>query len=224
MKLVIRPILMIWMFAAPVWAQGFLWGVKGGVPLTTYFDTGAAFSPIAYSAGTRRYTVGASAERRIGHGLGLEVDALYHRFGYNSSVFLFVPTPSLSVFKTTTRGNSWDFPLLAKYRLGRRLSPFLDGGGVLRYVGPVRERGGGTVEDLFRGTTSAIVIDTSDPAELHKRFYPGLTAGSGVELRAGRLRVLPEVRYTHWMAHITGEHGPLLFTPHQVEALVGILF
>jgi hypothetical protein len=38
------------------------------------------------------------------------------------------------------------------------------------------------------------------PSELRKRFYPGLTVASGIEIGGGRPRVLPEFRYTRWLA------------------------
>ena len=161
--------------AAPVAAQHF--GVKIGVPLTAYFDTGRT-ATIEYSAATRRYTAGLSAEWRF-----LELDVLYHRMGWVA----IAPESAVDI-----KANSWDFPLLAKYRFGK---PFLAAGAVLRYAGA-----------------------------LGKRFYPGFTAAAGIEWPAGRLRIVPEFRYTRWTGNIAGTSGLLRFKPDQAEVLLGAVF
>ena len=113
---------------------------------------------------------------------------------------------------------------MAKYRFGRVLRPYVAGGGALRYVGPVRGQGSQTVGSLVTRTSSTTALDTTEPSELRKREYPGLTAAGGIELRAGRLHMLPEFRYTRWTANIAGPGGVLRFAPNQAEFLVGVLF
>jgi hypothetical protein len=57
--------LFVFVFALPVWGQGIHAGLKLGVPLTQYFETGATGSlhgSADYSAATRRYTLGISGE------------------------------------------------------------------------------------------------------------------------------------------------------------------
>ena len=212
----------------PLAAQGVHAGLKLGVPLTPYFDTGTQVSlagSAEYSAATRRYTLGATVEWRWTGAFGFEGDALYHRMGYVAIVNLFnSATGAYTNSAIDVKGNSWDFPLLTKYRFGRVVRPFVAGGGVLRYVGPVRGRGQQTTGSLVTGTSIPSVIDTTQPSELRKRFYPGLTAAGGIELGVGRIRVLPEVRYTHWTANVSGLGGMLRFAPNQAELLVGILF
>jgi hypothetical protein len=51
-----------------------------------------------------------------------------------------------------------------------------------------------------------------------------VTAAGGVEFRTGRLRLLPELRYTRWTANISVPGGLLRFAPNQVEFLLGLLF
>jgi hypothetical protein len=202
-------------------------GFKAGVPLTQYFETGnsgARYSSAEYSAATRRYTAGIAVEWGPAPRLGFELDVLYRRMGYVAIVNQF----SLSGVETRSaidvKGNSWDFPLLAKYCFGRKVRPCLAGGAALRYIGPVRGTGEISTHDLIAGTTTTRPLDTSEPSELRKRFYPGLTAAAGVELRHGPLRFGPEIRYTHWTANISGSGGVLRFAPDQVEILLGILF
>ena len=212
--------------AAPNFAQGLRVGVKAGVPLTTYFDTGAERSPQGgseYSAATRRYTAGASVEWRWTHDFGFELDALYKRMGYVGIVSTFAGGIS-STSALDAKGNSWDFPLMAKRRFGRAVRPYLAAGGVLRYIGPVRARGEYTVEDRIAGTTVHTPIDTTEPSELRKRLYPGLTAGGGIEFELRGFRILPELRYTRWTANLQRPRGLLRFNPNQVEVLLGLLF
>jgi hypothetical protein len=122
------------------------------------------------------------------------------------------------------KGNSFDFPLMVKYRFGRLVRPYVAGGGVLRHVGPVRGRGTETNGSLVTRTSSTSPIDTAEPSDLRKRFYPGLTVVGGIEIGGGRIRVLPEFRYTRWTANISGPDGVLRFAPNQAEFMVGLLF
>lgn len=206
-------------------AQEIRLGFKAGVPATAYFETGRSGSlhgSADYSAATRRYVAGPSAEWQITNRFGFELDALYHRMGYVAIVEFFDSASGAgSRSAVDVKGNSWDFPLMAKYRLGRA---FAAGGGTLRYAGPVRGRGTLITYNLAAGTSTETTVDTSDPSELRKRLYPGLTAGAGLELRAGRLRLLPEIRYTHWTANISGPRGVLRLAPNQAEVLLGVLF
>jgi hypothetical protein len=122
------------------------------------------------------------------------------------------------------KGNSWDFPVMAKYRFGHVVRPYVAGGGVLRHVGPVRGSGELTTGSLAGGTSSTNAINTTDPADLRKRSYPGLTVAGGVEVGAGRFRFLPEFRYTRWTANISGPGGLLRFAPNQAEVVAGVMF
>ncbi|MBI3694810.1 MAG: outer membrane beta-barrel protein [Acidobacteria bacterium] len=107
--------------AAPQFAKGLHFGVKAGVPATVYFETartGSGNSASDYSAATRRYSVGASAEWRLTPRFGFELDVLYRRMGYVGIVSSF-GNGILTTSAFDAKGNSWDFPLMAKYRFGR---------------------------------------------------------------------------------------------------------
>lgn len=197
-------------------------GVRGGVPFTSYFETRRTGSG-EYWAATRRYTVGLSAEWRGAGGSGLELDVLYRRMGYVGIVSV---SGGGAVTKSSfdAKGNSWDFSLLAKHRFGRSVRPYIAGGGVVRYIGPIRARGERIEQDLARRTTAREPIDTAEPSDLRKRIYPGLAVAAGVEFGRGRPRLLPELRYTRWTANISGPGGALRFNPNQLEFLLGVLF
>jgi hypothetical protein len=216
------------LFPLTVFAQGFDAGVKIGIPVTQFFDTGdvgSVHGNTDYSSGTRRYTAGLSGEWRLTRSLGFEVDAMYHRLGYNGTdLYVGASNYSSSVIHVT--GNSWDFPLLAKYRFGHRseavLRPFLDAGATLRYIGPVN--GEGETTTLGFPTNVTTPVTTSSPSEFNTRFYSGVTAGAGVEFTTARLHFLPELRYTHWTTNMSGPDGVLHFVPNQLEVLVGVDF
>jgi hypothetical protein len=220
--------LSVFAFVTPVWGQGLHVGFKAGVPLTQYFQTGVTGDRNGganYSAATRRYTFGFSGEWRLTNAFGFEVDALYHRMGYVGIVSMFNQSSGdLRSSAIDVKGNSFDFPLMVKYRFGRVVRPYVAGGVVLRHVGPVRGRGEQTVKSLVTGSSSTSPLNTTEPSELRKRFYPGLTVVGGIEIGGGRIRVLPEFRYTRWTANISGPDGVLRFAPNQVEFLVGVLF
>lgn len=212
--------------AAPVLAQGLHFGVKAGVPLGTYFETrriGILHGYSDYSAATRRYTAGVTAEWRLKRTFGLEADVLYKRMGYVGIIYT-AWGGNITTSAFDAKGHSWEFPLLAKYRLGRVVRPFVAGGGVLRYVGPIRARGQVTVENLVARTTTITPIDTTEPSDFRKRIYPGLTVAGGIEFERGRARLLPEFRYTRWTANIQSPGGVLRFNPDQAEFLLGLLF
>jgi hypothetical protein len=215
------------LLAASVFGQGFHAGIKAGVPLTDYFQTGSSgglHGSADYSAATRRYTVGATGEWRPGS-FGLELDALYHRMGFVAIVHsIDSATGNYRDSAIDIKGNSWDFPFMAKYRFGSAIRPYIAAGAVMRYVGPVRGKGSQTIGSLVTGTSSTTPLDTTDPSELSKRFYPGITAGAGIEVGAGRFRLLPGFRYTRWTANISGPGELLRFAPDQVEFVVGVLF
>jgi len=223
-----RPALFAFVFALPVCGQSIHGGLKLGVPLTQYFETGATGSlhgSAEYSAATRRYTFGVSGEWRLTDAFGFEVDALYHRMGYVGIVNYFdSANGNFSNSAIDVKGNSWDLPVMVKYRFGRVVRPYVAGGGVLRYVGPVRGLGEQTIGTLVTKTGTTSSLDTTQPSDLRKRLYPGLTVAGGIEIGRGRIRILPEFRYTRWTANISGAGGLLRFAPNQVEFLAGALF
>jgi hypothetical protein len=212
----------------PMWGQGISVGLKIGIPVTEYFETGRSGSlhgDAQYSAATRRYTLGASGEWHLTKSFGFEIDALYHRMGYVAIVNFFdSANGNFSSSSIDVKGSSWEFPVMAKYRFSPRYRPYIAGGGVLRYLGPVRGRGTQTNGSLAGMTSSTTVLDTNDPSELRKRFYPGLTVGSGIEFGAGPMHLLPEFRYTRWTSNISGPGGLLRFAPNQAEFMFGVLF
>src|SRR5260370_12155535 len=102
--------------AVSLFAQPVSVGVKAGVPLTDALSVrpGAA---LQYLEDTHRYTVGPFIELRLPAHLALEIDALYRSYEY-SQVTRRMVTQSV---------NSWEFPVLAKYKLlGGPIQPYIE--------------------------------------------------------------------------------------------------
>jgi hypothetical protein len=76
-----------------------------------------------------------------------------------------------------------------------------------------RARGVRTVQTAQSITTTSI-----DAEESLLLFVPGATAATGVEFGSGRIRLLPEIRYTRWRQ--TSISGALRLSPDQVEFLL----
>jgi hypothetical protein len=100
--------------------------------------------------------------------------------------------------------STWEFPVLAKYRFTLPiLTPFVEAGPSFRALG----------------------------SELGYLSNRGLTVGGGAELKILKLRIAPELRYTHWgsdsltaanVGSVLTIHGPS--KQDQAELLVGISF
>ena len=166
-------------------------GVKGGVPLTDAFQANLTGNK-NYFFNTKRYTVGPTVELHLPFRLGVEVDALYKRLDYNSTGGATFPNEILS---SRTTANSWEFPVLLKYRLfSGPVRPYLAGGAAFNYLSNLSQ----TTDLLVTVAPVHTITTSSRPSELANRFRPGVVMGGGVEVKALFLRVSPEVRYTHW--------------------------
>jgi hypothetical protein len=132
-------------------------GVKAGIPATGLVMSSDQDSG-AFPAKGGAYVIGPSAEIRFPLGIGIEVDALYRGVSYPS-------------------GSSWEFPILAKYRLPVHglIRPFVAGGASF-------ER------------NDVLQANQVGPARTTK----GYVFGGGVETKLGPIRIAPEFRYTHW--------------------------
>src|SRR5207248_9095760 len=110
--------------SAAVFAQPISFGVNGGLPLTDFLDT-VSGSRATVTTITNRYIVGPTVELRLPFGFGVEVDALYRHFSYNSTASLI---DVLSTLRTTS--SEWEFPLLLKKRFSGvgPVRPFVDAG------------------------------------------------------------------------------------------------
>jgi hypothetical protein len=150
-------------------------------------------------------------------GFALEFDALYHRNGYLIANGNFAG----SVIESE-RANSWEFPILLKYRLPLpRVKPFVEVGLAPRSISGTISESGVNVNVL---TGQQTPFSSSSKTDWSNSV--GVITGVGVQFGVGRLRVSPEARYTHWTSTpISGtfSDGPSFYsTQEQVDILVGI--
>jgi opacity protein-like surface antigen len=184
-------------------AQPFSFGIRGGVPFTGAFSDLTTTSGIEFDrlySGSNEYLIGPMVELHLPFGFSVEADALYHPLDLTQEI-----NNGTSTFTSSTRINSWEFPILAKYHF----LPF-------PIVKPYIEAG-----PSFRATGQAVSNYFSKV---------GLTIGAGVEIKLFKLRVEPELRYIRWGADANLTYGPAPVSNlaasnvNQVEFLVGIAF
>jgi hypothetical protein len=100
----------------PALSQQLAVGVKGGIRASG--DIGG----LSYGGSeSKRYIIGPMLDLRLPWRLGVEFDALYRRFGYTSGSHYQGYASAIH----RGRANSWEFPIIIKYRLPvRSAHPF----------------------------------------------------------------------------------------------------
>jgi len=191
------------------YGQSLTLGVVGGGRLTDDIAGNA-------TSESKRYAVGPEAELSLPFGLAIEVDAIYRREGYYASA----PTPN-QLFYQFERANSWEVPVLLKYKTSFPVvKPFVEGGYAPRVLS-------GTLDSYQAvcGILNPLCIPpTLSQAGTNWKTSNGLILGGGVQVGLGRLRLSPEVRYTRWsnaaidVTQLFSVHS----TQNQLDALVGI--
>jgi hypothetical protein len=209
--------------AAPACAQPFSFGVKGGVPLTDFFNA-VNSDNLGYFSTTNRYIIGPTVELRLPFGLGVEFDALYRHLQYTSMQNILLQ----GSISESTKSGAWEFPLLLKYRFHFPLvRPYVDGGVAWDTLTGLTQ----TIISTSEFTGIASSSSTSSPGELQHSTVAGVVFGGGVDIHALVLHISPEVRYTRWISpHFEAVPEPpmlagsLQSTQNQFEFLVGFTF
>jgi len=166
---------------------------------------------------SRRYIVGPMIELSLPLGFAVEFEAIYHRHGYSAEAYHFVQAQI-----DRERANSWEFPILLRYKLPvSTVRPFLEVGVAPRTIsGTISTTS--TTSDVITGQTT---ISTSTVATNWDTSI-GFVAGVGVQFGVGRLRFSPEGRYTYWnnrpVNGVILDNPPFYSTRNQFDVLVGI--
>jgi hypothetical protein len=194
-------------------AQPIAVGVAGGVR-TTDDVSGSLTSE------SKRYIVGPTVDIRLPKRFSVEVDALYQRFGFTG-----YENSCCGYAIVRERANSWEFPMILKYRLPVPLvHPFVGVGYAPRIVNGTDVSSGSYMSGL----------SYNPPMDIYTNFYnqrtstsysvtQGVVVSGGVSFGAGHLRFTPEVRYVHWNAPFLNEQGgdgSFLFVSKQNEVFV----
>jgi hypothetical protein len=193
-------------------AGPFSFGVKGGVPFTDAFDA-AKTGQLSFVTNNHHWTLGPELDLNLPLGFAIEVDALYRRVNYSSTANL------VDVFTDSrTTANSWDFPLLLKWRSAPGpVRPYVCVGPTFNGLTNLNQ-----VTTFFGNIAPKQVTTTNSPPELNRQFNTGFTLGGGVQLLG---HISPEVRYTRWgWDSVRDVSGLLTTNPNQVEFLVGFTF
>ena len=157
--------------------------------------------------------VGPTVDIRLPKRFSMEVDALYQRFGFTGYYYA-----GDSFGTVRERTNSWEFPVILKYRLPIRLMhPFVGIGYAPRIV-----NGSG----ISSGTTSIVFYYFNQRGTTNYPVTQGVVVSGGVSLGAGHFRFTPEVRYTYWTSQYVSGYG---YNPsnggsnqNEVSVLLGI--
>ncbi len=138
--------------------------------MTDFLDT-VNGSRTSITSTTNRYIVGPTVELRLPAGFGVEVDALYRHFRYDSVASLVDAVSTLN-----TSGGAWEFPLLVKERLFHGpIRPFVDAGISFNKIAGLSQ----TVQTvIFPNRTTT--VSNSSPPELKDSASSGFTMGGGV--------------------------------------------
>lgn len=202
----VRFALLFFVTAASLLAQRVSFGVKGGIVPTDGFSNR---SPLSADE-SRWYTLGPSVELHLPKEFSIEVDALYRRIGYSSSI----ATPEFSS-KVLVRSNQWEIPVLLKYRFppSRRIRPFVSAGYAARFSRGWARTSWPAVGLSPRPEIYAVLVSFRTEG----RTTHGAVLGAGFEFQAWKLRFSPEVRYTRWNHGIAG-----LDSQHQAQILFGV--
>lgn len=190
-------LLLVLGFAAA--AQPISFGVRGGVPLTDAYTTLTETSGSQFVktfSGSKEYVAGLMLEVRLPFSLSVEADALYHPLKITTQA----GTGATVVSTSTATTHSLEFPIVAKYRFLHLpvVKPYVEAGPSFRALGL-----GGSYQS-----------------------GKGITLGGGVELKLLKLRLEPELRYTHWGADSASAlaAGNLPSAVNQAQFLVGLAF
>lgn len=192
--------------AAAAFSQPVGGGLKVGIPFTDFVDK-ASSGNINNFKNPKRFIIGLTGEVRLPFHLAIEADVLYRKMKYSGSV------TGTSAVDVTTEGNTWEFPLLVKYRFRNELvRPFVDGGFAWNRLSGLTQ----TVKTIATGGSVSQASNTT---------LRGLVLGAGLDVKALFLHIQPEIRFTRWGAKKYFDPGDFFGrNQNQAEFLLGISF
>lgn len=195
-------------------------GFKVGIPVTDMFDasnttqfgSNTNLPGSAFTSAVPRYEFGVSGEFHLPKHLRFEVDGLFKRGGFDSSL----PFAGGGIAYRPTTFNNWEIPGLFKFNLASgHYRPFFDLGASLRHISTITET------TYAPGFAFGQLSDNS--IALHNRNSYGGVAGIGFIFKKGPFELTPEARYTRW-ANEAFEATGLRTNLDQGDVLLGISF
>jgi len=212
----IRSLLLLFFeLVGSVWGQTLSLGVKGGLRST---EDVSGFSVISQES--QRYIVGPFAEFRLPWHISVEVDALFRRVGYTSG---FGNVLSSGIIRE--RSNSWEFPMVAKYRLPFRLvHPFVGVGYAPRVV-----HGSDISSGQFLSSPTTYTSFVNQRSDTQYSPTHGIVAAGGVDWGGRPFGITCELRFVHWNDPYLQQYGGdgsyfIQSSQNEVFLMVGIRF
>ncbi len=201
--------LLVLVSLSPAIAQSLSVGIKAGARLNRPFD-GYIHDE------SKRYTLGPMLDWKLPKGFGLEFDALYRPEGYTAQNFDF----NFSI--TRERSNSWEFPIIAKYR-------FPGFGNATPYVGlgyaPRVVKGSKVYGVIAYDLSGRIISVSSTRFDTDYDTTHGFVMEGGLSIPMSPFRISPEIRYTRWnqpFLRYAASHGYFYGSQQdQIELLFG---
>jgi len=183
------PFILLSSIAGPAAAQLVGVGIEGGARVSN--DVFGNIGNI--NSESKRYILGPRVNVYLPRHFFVEVDALYRTVGYTAYEITSVMNEGIR-----ERANSWEVPMLLKYRYpGYRAHPFIGAGYDPRFVHGTDLTNGAFVS----GSTSGIPTYTYLINQQSATHYPvshGAVVSGGVEFVAGSVHISPELRFIHW--------------------------
>lgn len=174
-----KTICALFVLAAATYAQPLGLGLKLGVPATDAIKVIEAQN----IAASQNFLWGPYLELYLPGGNSIEIDALRRKYDYGQ----------------LGTGNSWEFPVVLKHRIGS-----------------------GMARLYFEGGAAFSRLTDIQLATLKRRENYGLVVGGGVEIKFLFLKLSPEIRYTAWAAR--NFEGGIQTNRSQVAVLMGFGF
>ena len=197
------------LFTGLVLAQDFSIGIKGGAKLTN--DPNEHKGDVTWFPESKAYTVGPVLEITFSS-ISVEIDTLYKRFGaryFERGIH----TPLFSNYTRRDRLNSWEFPILLKYSFPNLSNFYISGGYAFN-----RMSGSKNIEFM------ALYGDPYQRTDSIGYSNSGFLIGSGIEFKAGLLKVSPELRYTRWLNDLDESWVAPPINKNRIEILIGIMW
>jgi hypothetical protein len=176
----------LWIALSPILhGQPIGTGIKAGLPLSDAFRLSG--EPV--TADRPQWVGGPYIEFRLPARLAIEIDALYEglRFDYKFN------RQGLAQEISRTTASTWQFPMLLKYRFSSHsVRPFVSGGVAVYRIGSVQQSG--ELISQLPGEIRSVISRVGNSF-----VNGGGVVGGGLELKAGPLRIAPEIRFTRWV-------------------------
>jgi outer membrane protein W len=217
MKAAIKVLLLLAFLCRSGFTQSISFGFRAGVPLTDAV-WGWHEKYWEWIPESKPYTLGPAVALRLHPRISVEVDALYKRIGYSRY------GSYISQYeRVKTRADSWEVPVIARYRLlSSRIRPYLAGGFSYHHISSAQS----ITQALVSGTWFVSPLDRV--FELQRTSNWGATVAIGAETKLWKAHLLPEIRYTRWSSDIfrdpaSPNRETVGTNRDQVEFLLGIM-